>query len=44
MVDALKLHEANVTYIEVPGGGHTNIAPMNMSKIFDFFDAHRRES
>ena len=44
MVEALKLHEATVTYIEVPGGGHTNIAPMNMSKIFDFFDEHRRES
>lgn len=44
MVDALKLHKSTVTYIEVPGGGHTNIAPMNMSKIFDFFDAHRRES
>ncbi len=42
MVEALKKLDAEVNYIEVPGGNHTDIAPANMSNIFDFFDAHTR--
>ncbi len=42
MVEALQKLEADVKYIEVPGGGHSDIAPPNMSAIFDFFDAHKR--
>lgn len=42
MVEALRAKEATVEYIEVPGGGHSDIAPANMSNIFDFFDAHKR--
>lgn len=42
MVDALRELGAEVTFIKVPGGGHSDIAPPNMARIFDFFDAHRR--
>jgi len=42
MVEALRKLEAEVTYIEVPGGGHSDIAPPNMARIFEFFNAHRR--
>jgi len=42
MVEALRKQDAQVTYIEVPGGGHGDVAPANMEKIFDFFDGHRR--
>jgi len=41
MVDALEKLDAEVTYIEVPGGGHGDIAPANMGAIFDFFDKHQ---
>lgn len=42
MVDALRELGAEVTFIKVPGGGHSDIAPPNMARIFDFFDVHRR--
>ncbi len=42
MVNALRKVGAEVTFIEVPGGGHSDIAPPNMGPIFDFFDAHKR--
>jgi predicted peptidase len=42
MVEALRKLEAEVTYIEVPGGGHSDIAPPNMAQIFEFFNTHRR--
>ena len=42
MVEALRKLEAEVTYIEVPGGGHSDIAPSNMAQIFEFFNTHRR--
>jgi poly(3-hydroxybutyrate) depolymerase len=42
MVEALRALNATVNYIEVPGGGHSDIAPANMSNIFDFFDQHKR--
>jgi|TARA_B100000315_G_scaffold109969_1_gene100882 predicted esterase len=42
MVNALRKEGATVKFIEVPGGGHSDIAPPNMAPMFDFFDAHRR--
>lgn len=42
MVEALRKLGGTVEYIEVAGGGHTDIAPANMAKIFAFFDAHRK--
>jgi predicted esterase len=44
MVEALRKLEAEVTYIEVPGGGHSDIAPTNMPAMFEFFDSHRRSA
>lgn len=41
MVEALRKLDAEIAYIEVPGGGHGDVAPANMDKIFDFFDSHR---
>lgn len=43
MVAALREAGADIEYIEVPGGGHSDIAPANMAKIFDFFDVKRRK-
>ncbi len=42
MVAAMKKLGVDVKYIEVPGGGHGDVAAPNMSAIFDFFDAHRK--
>jgi poly(3-hydroxybutyrate) depolymerase len=42
MVAAMKKLGAEVKYIEVPGGGHGDVAAPNMSAIFDFFDSHRK--
>ena len=42
MVDALREQDAEVTFIKVAGGGHSDIAPPNMARMFDFFDAHRQ--
>lgn len=44
MVTALERVGATVNYIEVPGGGHSDIAPANMAAIFEFFDTHRRRA
>jgi poly(3-hydroxybutyrate) depolymerase len=30
------------TYIEVPGGGHSDVVAPNIAGLFDFFDAHRK--
>ncbi len=43
MVKALQDAEATVSYLEVPGGGHSDIAPQKMADIFDFFDKHKRK-
>jgi predicted peptidase len=39
MVAALKEVGANVRYIEVPGGDHSNVVAPNLPAMFDFFDA-----
>jgi len=44
MVAALKAAGVEHTYIEVPGGNHTNVVEPNMAAMFDFFDAHRKRS
>ena len=40
MVAALKKVDAEVKYIEVPGGSHGSVSEPNMGAIFDFFDGH----
>ncbi len=42
MVEALKKEDAEVKYIEVPGGSHGSVSAPNMAAIFDFFDAHTK--
>ena len=42
MVAALKKLNANVTYIEVPGGSHTNVVVPNLPKAFEFMAAQRK--
>ena len=42
MVDALKKLNANVTYIEVPGGSHTDVVVPNLPKLFEFLAAHKK--
>lgn len=42
MVAKLKELNANVTYIEVPGGSHTGIVVPNLAKAFDFMAAQRK--
>jgi predicted esterase len=43
MVAKLKALNANVTYIEVPGGSHTDVVVPNLEKAFDFMDAQKRQ-
>jgi predicted esterase len=38
MVAALKTAGGSVTYIEVPGGSHTNVVEPNLPAMFDLFD------
>lgn len=38
MVAALKSAGGTVTYIEVPGGNHTNVVEPNLPAMFDLFD------
>ena len=40
MVAALKKVGAEVTYIEVPGGNHTDVVVPNLPKVFEFLAAH----
>lgn len=42
MVNELKKLGGVVTYIEVPGGNHTDIAVPNLAPMFEFFNAHRK--
>jgi predicted esterase len=44
MVAAMKKLGVEVKYIEVPGGSHIDVAGPNMAAIFDFFEAHHKES
>jgi dienelactone hydrolase len=42
MVAELKKLNANVTYVEVPGGSHTDVVVPNLPKAFEFMAAQRR--
>jgi predicted esterase len=42
MVAALKKLNANVTYIEVPGGSHTDVVVPNLPQAFEFLAAQRK--
>jgi predicted esterase len=42
MVAALKKLGAEVNYVEVPGGNHTDVVVPNLPKVFDFLAAHTK--
>lgn len=42
MVAALKKLNANVTYVEVPGGSHTDVVVPNLEQAFDFLALQRK--
>ena len=42
MVAGLKKLNANVTYVEVPGGSHTDVVVPNLEKAFDFLASQRK--
>jgi dipeptidyl aminopeptidase/acylaminoacyl peptidase len=42
MVAALKKAGAEVTYVEVPGGDHTDVVVPNLPKVFEFLAAHTK--
>jgi len=42
MVAALKAVNANVRYLEIPGGNHNDVVEPNLGAMFEFFDAHAR--
>ena len=42
MTAALKKAGANVTYIEVPGGGHSDVVVPNLPQAFEFLSKHSR--
>ena len=42
MVAALRKLNASVTYIEVPGGSHTDVVVPNLPKAFDFMAAQKK--
>jgi len=44
MVAELKKLNANVTYIEVPGGSHTDVVVPNLPKAFEFLAAQRKST
>ena len=42
MVAALKKLNANVTYLEVAGGSHTDVVVPNLEKAFDFLASQKK--
>jgi dipeptidyl aminopeptidase/acylaminoacyl peptidase len=42
MVAELKKLGADITYIEVAGGNHGDVVVPHLSKVFEFFAAHRK--
>lgn len=42
MVAEMKKLGVTVTYVEVSGGNHSDIAVPNLPAMFDFFDSHRK--
>jgi poly(3-hydroxybutyrate) depolymerase len=43
MVTRMKELAMEVKYIEVPGGGHSDVVAPNIPAIVDFFDTHRKK-
>jgi poly(3-hydroxybutyrate) depolymerase len=43
MVAKMRELGIEVKYIEVPGGGHSNVVAPNLPAIIEFFNTHRRE-
>ena len=44
MVEAMKAVHVDVTYIEVPGGNHSNVVEPNLAGMMQFFDVRRKGS
>ena len=42
MVEKMRELGGEVKYLEVPGGGHSDVVAPNLPAMFDFFDAHRK--
>jgi predicted esterase len=42
MVAAMQASGATVSYVEVPGGGHSDVVVPNLPKAFEFIAGHRR--
>ncbi len=42
MVEEMKKLGMKVTYIEVPGGSHTDVVVPNLPAAFDFLAAHKK--
>jgi len=42
MVEAMKKAGMNVTYVEVPGGNHTDVVVPNLPKAFEFMVAQKK--
>ena len=42
MVERAQQLGMTVTYIEVPGGGHSDVVAPNLPKMFEFFNAHKK--
>ncbi len=43
MVEVMKASGVDVTYIEVPGGNHTNVVEPNLAAMMQFFNAHTKK-
>ncbi|MFO0964498.1 MAG: hypothetical protein U0793_02775 [Gemmataceae bacterium] len=41
--EGMKSRGMTYEYIEVPGGGHVDVAFQNLPRIFDFFDKHSKK-
>ena len=44
MVEAMKAAHVDVTYIEVPGGNHSNVVEPNLVGMMQFFDARKKSA
>ncbi len=44
MVDAMKALNVDVTYVEVPGGNHTNMVEPNLAGMIQFFNTRKKSA
>ena len=44
MVAAMKTLGVDVTYIEIPGGNHGSVVEPNFERMYQFFNAHRKNA